>query len=288
MAPDPLAAAVDSEVAALGIIGGGVMGEAVIAAVTASGTVDRSRVVVGEVSGERRRLLRERHGVRATEHNAAAARAELIVLAVKPQQLRGVLAELRGRIRADAVVLSIVAGACLAALREGLAHPQVVRAIPNTPARIAMSATFWVASPGMSEAALRRARALLGALGAEERVDNEAEVDRATGLAGPMPAFVFLLVEAFIDAGVSLGLSRDHAALATVESMRGSLELLRRTGEAPVALREQVTSPGGATLAGLRALDGAGVRTAMAAAVRAVYERARELGRLAAAPDDDT
>ena len=286
----PMDAAASSQRPALGLIGGGVMAEAFIAAVTEGSLIAPGKVLVGEVNDERRRVLHERYGVEVTADNLAAAAAEVLVLAVKPQQLGAVLLQLRGRIRSDTIVVSIVAGARLQTLRERLDHEVVVRAMPNTPARVRMAVTVWVASAGVSESALLRVRSLLGALGTEVEVDTEAGVESATGLTGPMPAFVFLLIEVCIDAGVALGLPRDQATLATVESMRGSLELLHRTREHPAALREQVTSPGGATLAGLRALERTGFRDAITTAVRAVYERAQELGQLALArmgPDRD-
>ncbi|WP_257453445.1 pyrroline-5-carboxylate reductase [Archangium lipolyticum] len=283
MTADPIEA-VPSQRPALGFIGGGVMAEALIAAVTEGGLAAPGTILVGEVNEERRRVLRERHGVQVTADNLAAAAAELVVLAVKPQHLGAVLQQLHGRLPSDTLVVSIIAGARLQTLCEGLGHPLVVRAMPNTPARVRMAVTFWIASPGLGKPALLRVRSLLGALGTEVEVAAEAGVELATGLAGPMPAFVFLLIEAFIDAGVALGLPRDQATLATVESMRGSLELLHRTQESPAALRQQVTSPGGATLAGLKVLDSAGVREAMSAAVRAVHERALELGQLPVDP----
>lgn len=286
MTADPTETAVTSPRPALGFIGGGVMAEALIAAVTEVGLVPPGAILVGEVKEERRRVLRERYGVGVTEDNLAAVGAELVVLAVKPQQLGGVLRQLHGRLPGDTIVLSIIAGARLRTLHEGLAHPLVVRAMPNTPARVRKAATFWFPSPGLNAAVLPRVRALLGAFGTEVEVSAESGVELATGLAGPMPAFVFYLVEAFIDAGVDLGLPREQAILATVESMRGSLELLRQTQESPAALREQVTSPGGATLAGLKVLDSAGVRETLSGAVRAVHERALELGRLPLAPSE--
>lgn len=280
-APPPVA--VSSRRPALGFIGGGVMAEALIGAVTGAGLVAPGAILVGEVGEERRRVLRERHGVGVTGDNLAAAGAELVVLAVKPQHLGSVLEQLRGRLREDTVVVSIVAGARLRTLCEGLGHALVVRAMPNTPARVRKAATFWRASAGVSGPALGRVRSLLGALGTEVEVDDEAGVEMATGLAGPMPAFVYLFIEAFIDAGVALGLSREQATLATVESMRGSLELLLRTQESPAELRAQVTSPGGATLAGLKVFEREGVREMVGAAVRAVHARAQELGQLALA-----
>lgn len=286
MTSQPIDSAVLLKRPVLGMIGGGVMAETLITAVVEGCLFSPGEILVGEVKEERRRVLRARHGVEVTADNLAAAAAEIIVLAVKPQQLGAIFEELRGRIRRDAIVVSIIAGASLATLREGLGHELVVRAMPNTPARVRRAVTFWIAGAGLDESALLRVRSLLGAFGTEVEVGTESDVEIATGLAAPMPAFVFWLIEAFIEAGVALGLPRDQATLATVESMRGSLELLHRTGESPAVLREQVTSPGGATLAGLRALESAGVRNAMTAAVQAVYQRARELGQLPVTPTD--
>src|SRR6266849_9818966 len=193
----------------LAFIGGGTMAESMIRGVLDRHLVPPSHILVTGPRRERRAELVKRFGVKATASNADAAKqAHIVVLSVKPQVLPTVLRELRGQLRPEQLVLSIVAGAPLAVLREGLDHAAVVRAMPNTPAQIGMGITAWTAADAVDREQRERARAILGALGEALEVDEESLVDMATALSGTGPTYVFLLMEALVDAGVHLGFSR--------------------------------------------------------------------------------
>ncbi|CAN5134498.1 pyrroline-5-carboxylate reductase [soil metagenome] len=254
------------------------MAEAMIRGLLRAGA-SASNLAVSDPSEERRAHLARTCGIASSVDNRAIVRdAQIVVLAIKPQQLPAVLDELRGALAGDAVVLSIVAGVRLARLTQTLAHDAIVRAMPNTPVTVGAGATVWTATAATSDAQRQRVRALLGATGLELEVAEEAGVERATGLSGPMPAFAFLVIEALIDAGVGLGIPVEQARALTLQSLHGSIELMRQTQQHPAVLRAQVVSPGGATASGLLALERAGVRAAFHDAVSAVYRRALELG----------
>ena len=257
------------------------MAEAMIQGMLAQQVARAEQIVVADVAESRRTLLFEKFAVGVTGDNLdAVGGAAVIVLAVKPQQLSIVLDELRGRIPSGALVISIVAGARIETLCTRLQHRQLVRAMPNTPAKVSMGATVWAASGEVSAAQLKLAQTVLAAMGLDLMGPNESFVEMATGLTGATPAFIFLMVEALVETGVSLGFSQEQALALTIQTFQGSVELLKRSGEHPAVLRGQVTSPGGATLAGLQELERLGMRAAVREAVYAVYRRAQELGRI--------
>jgi pyrroline-5-carboxylate reductase len=197
---------------------------------------------------------------------------------VKPQVLPTVLRELQGKLRADQLVLSIVAGAPLAVLRDGLDHAVVVRAMPNTPAQISMGVTAWCAMPSVDREQRDRAKAILGALGEEIEVEEESMVDMATALSGTGPTYVFLLMEALVDAGVHLGFSRRVAEELVLRTVEGSAAFARQSGRHLAELRNMVTSPGGTSAAAIYELEKGTMRTVLSRAVYAAYQRTRELG----------
>src|SRR5260370_1183790 len=166
-------------------------------------------------------------------------------LAVKPQRLAGILVELKGALRADQIVLSIVAGAKIETIAAGLTHSTIVRAMPNTPAQIGEGMTAWTATPEVSESQQVRIRALLGALGREMRVENEHMIDMATALSATGPTYIFMMMEALVDAGVHMGFSRHVAQELVLQTMLGSVLFARESGKHPAELRNMVTSPGG-------------------------------------------
>jgi pyrroline-5-carboxylate reductase len=189
-----------------------------------------------------------------------------------------VLRELRGQLRPEQLVLSIVAGAPLAVLREGLDHAAVVRAMPNTPAQIGMGITAWTAADAVDREQRERAKAILGALGEELEVDEESLVDMATALSGTGPTYVFLLMEALVDAGVHLGFSRRVAEQLVLRTVEGSAAFARQSGRHLAELRNMVTSPGGTSAAAIYELEKGTMRTVLSRAVYAAYVRTRELG----------
>jgi pyrroline-5-carboxylate reductase len=212
----------------LAFIGGGTMAEAMIRGLLEKHLVPPSHVLVTGPRRERRADLAKRFGVKALASNAEAAKgAHVVVLSVKPQVLPTVLRELRGQLRPEQLVLSIVAGAPLAVLREGLDHAAVVRAMPNTPAQIGMGITAWTAADAVDREQRERAKAILGALGEELEVDEESLVDMATALSGTGPTYVFLLMEALVDAGVHLGFSRRVAEELVLRTVEGSAAFAR-------------------------------------------------------------
>jgi pyrroline-5-carboxylate reductase len=257
------------------------MGGAMIRGVLAAGLVSAESIVVGEVISERRAELSRRHSVRAVRSNVAAVEgADVVILAVKPQSMVGVLRELRGCLKPEQLALSVAAGVKLEALIEGLAHAAVVRAIPNTPSQIGAGVTVWVASKAVDAATKERARAILTGMGKAIEVEEEGYLDMATALSGSGPAYVFLFLEALADAGVHVGLPRAIAAELAVETIVGAGLMARDAKAHPAELKNLVTSPGGTTAAGLAELEAGAVRGAVDRAVVAAFERSRALGRL--------
>ncbi len=263
----------------IAFIGSGAMGEAMIQGLLKQGMADRQNIAAADTLVERGQVLRERFGVETTTENAeAVAGASLVVLAVKPQVLPAVMAGLKGRIPASALVLSIVAGARMETIGTGLAHGSVVRAMPNTPAQIGEGITVWIASPEVSAVQREQAKKLLLALGEEVEAKDEDELDMATALSGTGPAYVFLFMEALVDAGVHLGFSRQVSEQLVAQTVRGSVDYYRLSPNHLARLRNQVTSPGGTSAEALYYLEKAGFRTAISRAVWAAYQRSVALG----------
>ncbi|NJP07507.1 MAG: pyrroline-5-carboxylate reductase [Chloroflexaceae bacterium] len=264
----------------IAIIGAGMMGEAIISGLLRQQLIAVEHLRATEPRAERRHEIHQRYGIRVDDDNAAAVQqSQVIVLAVKPQVLPRVLPPLQGLIPPDALVLSIAAGVPIQRLRDWLAHPLIVRAMPNTPARIGAGITVWTATPEVGEAQRAHVRQLLQALGSELAVPDEATIDMATALAGSGPAYIFLIIEAMIDAGVHLGLSRQVAEMLTLQMIAGSVQYAQVSGEHPAQLRNAVTSPGGTTAAALSALEQSGLRSTISDAIWAAYRRAAELGQ---------
>lgn len=261
----------------VGIVGAGVMAEAMVGGLLARGAVD---LVVSHPRPERRRVLAERYEIRVVESNVDAVRgAEIVVLAVKPQMLRRVMAELRPALADEQVVLSIVAGATLGALSIGLQHAAVVRAMPNTPAQIRRGITVWAPSSACRDRQLALAQAVLRALGDERQVADEEFVAMATALSGTGPTYLFAMMEALVDAGVHLGFPRELAHDLVVATLVGSSEYAQQSELHPAQLRNAVTSPGGTSAAAIYELEKGRIRTVLSDAVWAAYRRTQELGQ---------
>jgi len=261
-------------------IGSGVMGEAMIKGLLAGKLIEPARITAADVRPERCQELKDRYGISiAADNRAALEGADVVVLSMKPQILPAVMPELKGRIPARALVLSIVAGAKIAAIVDGLAHPAVVRSMPNTPAQIGEGMTVWTASPTVTETQKAQAKQILGALGAEVYVEDEDYLDVATALSGSGPAYVFLFMEALVDAGVHMGFSRQLSEQLVLQTVKGSVDYAMHTSLHLARLRNQVTSPAGTTAEALYYLEKAGFRTAVSRAVWAAFERSVQLGR---------
>lgn len=266
----------------LSFVGAGVMAEAMIAGLLRQGLVARERVTGSHPRAARREELAARYRIRTVEDNREAAEAggdSIVVLSVKPQRIGGVLQELRGALVEGQLVLSIVAGARIETIREGLGHAAVVRAMPNTPAQIGEGMTAWAATPEVSEGRLEQVRALLGALGREMRVETENMIDMATALSATGPTYIFMMMEALVDAGVHMGFSRHVAEELVIQTMHGSVLFARESRRHPAELRNMVTSPGGTSAEAIYQMEKGGLRTVLSKAVYAAYQRAVALGR---------
>ena len=268
----------------IAFIGSGAMAEAMISGLLRQGLARPENMMASDTRPERVEELRQKYNLQPfTDNHQAVAHADVVVLSVKPQRLTEVLNNLKNAVPAEAVVLSIVAGAKIQKISKGLKHNSVVRSMPNTPAQISQGITVWMASPSVSESQKETARTILGALGAEVNVDDESYLDMATALSGTGPAYVFMFMEAMIDAGVHMGFSRRISEQLVVQTLKGSVAYYETINEKTdvhvAALRNQVTSPGGTTAQALYYLEKAGFRTAISRAIWAAYERSLELGK---------
>jgi pyrroline-5-carboxylate reductase len=261
-------------------IGGGVMGEAMLSALLKKGVAKPEAIVVSDINHARLNVLQEKYHIRCISDNREAAlghSCDVTVLAVKPQSLNEVMAELKGELWGKTLVLSIVAGATIKILSQGLRHNSIVRAMPNTPAQIGEGISIWTATEAVSQAQKEMAQAILAALGREIYVNDERYIDMATAVSGSGPAYIFLVIEALSDAAVHIGLPRELAEEMVVETVLGSARLAQATGRHPAELRNMVTSPGGTTAEGLLRLEEGGIRAILAQAVIAAYEKAQAL-----------
>ncbi len=260
-------------------VGSGVMAEAMIAGLLRGRLVESGQIVASHPRAERRAELESTHGVRVVASNVdAAQQADVVILAVKPQTLARVGREIGPHLRAGQLVLSVLAGPTTHALVTVLGHDQVVRAMPNTPARIGNGMTVWYATPATTGEQRRQAQALLGALGAELEVEDEKWVAMATAISGTGPAYVFLVMEALIDAAVHLGFPRHIAHDIVIETLEGSTRFAKQSGDHPAVLRNMVTSPAGTSAAAIHELESGRLRTVLSEAVWAAFRRTVELG----------
>jgi pyrroline-5-carboxylate reductase len=266
----------DSSIA---VVGCGAMGEAMVKGLLRGGLVEPGQIVASNPREERCRELEQRYGSRGEIDNRAAVRgASVVVLAIKPQYFDEVASELRDTVSADALIVTIIAGIRIRQVEEALGTPAVVRVMPNTPGQIGMGISVWTASPAVDSAARERARTLLASLGVEEYVKHESKLDMATALSGTGPTYVFLIMEAMIDAGVHMGFSRRRATKLVLETMRGAVEYAASNNYHPAQLRNQVTSPGGTSAAAMYELERGRLRTVLTDAIWAAYRRCVELG----------
>ncbi len=261
-------------------IGSGVMAEAMIAGLLRGNQVAPEQVVASHPRADRRSELVSSYGIGTVEDNAAAVDgADVLVLAIKPQMLVRVGRELRGRLKPGQLVISIIAGATTTALANAFGHGQIVRSMPNTPAQLGKGMTVWYATPEVTPPQREQARVLLGSLGEQLEVDDEKLVAMATAVSGTGPTYVFLVMEALIDAAVHLGFPRHVAHDLVIETLEGSTLFAKSSGMHPAQLRNMVTSPGGTSAAALHELESGRLRTVLSEAVFAAYRRTEELGR---------
>ena len=263
----------------LAVIGSGNMAEALVRGILRAGLLLPDAITTSDVVPDRLRLFREQFGVATDTDNAAiAAKADLVLLAVKPQGMGEVLQGMAQAVEKQ-LVISIAAGVPTYFIEGRFPSPvRVVRVMPNTPALVLEGASALCAGSHATAEDLAAAQAIFQAVG-RTVVLEESALDAVTGLSGSGPAYVFVIIEALADAGVGVGLSRDVAQLLAAQTVLGSARMVLETGKHPAALKDMVTSPGGTTIAGLHALESGALRAALLDAVRAATERSRELGR---------
>ncbi len=260
-------------------VGSGVMAEAMIGGLLRGALVAPEQLIASHPRAERREHLAREFGIRTVAGNIEAVTgADVILLAVKPQMLARVGKEIGPHLGRGQLVLSVIAGATTRALTGILGHDQVVRSMPNTPARLGRGMTVWYATPETTPEQREQARALLGALGAQIEVDDEKFVAMATAVSGSGPTYVFLVMEALIDAAVHLGFPRHIAHDLVIETLEGSTVFAKQSGMHPAELRNMVTSPGGTSAAALHELESGRLRTVLSDAVWASFRRTVELG----------
>jgi pyrroline-5-carboxylate reductase len=278
--------------AKLAFIGCGVMAEAIIAGVLRKKLVSPEQIIGSHPRQSRREELQAKYGVRLLESNRDAVVAahptegaadsgrasSIVILAVKPQHFTRVLAELRGSLHQDQLVVSVVAGAKMEMIASELLHPAVVRAMPNTPTQIGQGMTAWTATEGVSEAQARQVDAMFEALGKGMRVETERMIDMAAALSGTGPTYIFLVMEALVDAGVHMGFSRHVAQELVLQAMLGSVLFARESHKHPAELRNMVTSSGGVSAEAIYQMEKGSLRTVLSKAVWAAYQRAVSIG----------
>lgn len=262
----------------LGVIGGGVMAEAIVSRLIAQNIIKADEVLVSEPSLQRRSFWQENYQVQVSMSNLEVAKtAEVMLLAVKPQVFSQVAVDFQEGIRPDLLIISILAGVGLERLQTAFPLQPIVRAMPNTPATVGAGITGIAPNKEVTLSQLEQAKTIFGSVGAVVEVPEEL-LDAVTGLSGSGPAYVAMVVEALADGGVAAGLPRAIAAQLALDTVLGTATLLKESQLHPAVLKDRVTSPGGTTIAGIAALEKAGLRSALIEAVKAATVRSKELG----------
>lgn len=265
----------------ISFIGGGVMAETMIRGILNSKLSNPSEIKVAEPVEVRRTDLMQKHLVKVFQKNAEVIEdTKIIVLSVKPQNLSEVMTELKSELDKTSLLISIVAGAQMKTLSQGLNHSSVVRAMPNTPAQIGEGMTVWTTSQTVSKDDIASTEKILGTLGEQIQVKEEKLVDMATAVSASGPAYVFLFIEALIDSGVYLGMPREMAEKLVLQTVLGSTNMARTTGKTPNDLRTMVTSPGGTTAEALMSFEKNGFKGIIQQAVAAAYQKSKSLAKI--------
>ena len=259
----------------VGFIGGGAMAEAIVAGIT-QGTVSRENIYVSDHKAARCQQLAEQYGIHASVGaDSFLGHVDVLFLAIKPQ---AAAAEGKDKVKGTTLILSIVAGLTLDVLEVSFAEQPVVRIMPNTPLSVGAGMSAFACGTRAGEAESAIVAELLSSVGRAIEV-TESAMDAVTGLSGSGPAYVFLLIDALSDGGVAAGLKRDDATLLAAQTVYGAAKMVLETGKHPDALRDQVTSPAGTTIAGVRVLENRGLRGALIDAVIAATEKSKDLGK---------
>jgi pyrroline-5-carboxylate reductase len=261
-------------------IGGGAMGEAMLSAILDNKLALPSEITVSDTADARRHHLEShQYGVAVTGHNPHAIEgSDIVVLAVKPQNLGEVMTELSGQLKKSQLVLSIIAGARIDTLSHGLKHGPIVRAMPNTPARIGEGMSVWTAAEAVSPHQREWTASILRAMGREIFVEDEKYIDMATAISGSGPAYIFLVIESLVEAALHIGLPRNIAEELVLQTVIGASHFALKSDKSPAELRKMVTSPGGTTAAALQKLEEGNFSELLKQAVIAAFNRAKELG----------
>lgn len=257
------------------IVGGGVMGEAILGAALEGGVFLPGDVTVIEKLQSRRDQLLRDYSVAVSGGYEAMAEADLVLLSVKPQEM----GTIEGALKPHGLLLSIMAGISIASIEQEFRHTRIVRVMPNTPAAVRAGMSVWTATNSVDAEQRELTRSLLAAIGAEIYVDDEKKLDMATAVNGSGPAYVFLFMEAMIEGAVAVGLPRAVAEEMVVQTLYGSALYARDSARSPAELRAMVTSPAGTTAAGLLELEKGAFRASVIECVRAAHRRAIELGK---------
>lgn len=256
------------------IVGGGVMGEAILGAALDRQVFSSPNVTVIEKLEPRRATLNSVYGVSVSSDYGAMAEADLVILSVKPQEMHSVA----GALRPDGLLLSIMAGVRIATIESEFRHANIVRAMPNTPAAAKAGMSVWTETAPVTPEQHELARQLLASIGREIYVSDERKLDMATAVSGSGPAYVFLFIEALVEGAVAVGLPRAEAEEMVLQTVYGSALYAQESGRSPAELRGMVTSPAGTTAAGLLELEKGAFRASIIECVRAAHQRAIELG----------
>ncbi|MFZ0963568.1 MAG: pyrroline-5-carboxylate reductase [Terriglobia bacterium] len=268
----------ETKVKKLALIGCGKMGEALLSGILGSQLIPVERLEVTVAEPERVDFLAEKYGVRASTHNIQAVRgADLVLIVLKPQQVKGVLREVKQVLRRDAVIISVAASVTTALIERELGRAaRVVRAMPNTPCLIRQGMTAIAASAHATPDDVELAREIFSAMGRTVVVE-EKHMDAITGLSASGPAYVYLIIESLAEAGVKLGLPRELSTELSAQTLLGASAMVLHTGEHPAKLKDVVTTPAGCTIDGLLELEEGGLRVTLIKAVVCAAQRAKQL-----------
>jgi pyrroline-5-carboxylate reductase len=263
----------------IGFIGGGKMGEAILGALLENKLCKPADIAVSDIMESRRWYLKKQYGITVTADNRQAiTNKEVVVLAVKPQSIPEALADLKGQLKPDQLILSIAAGVTISTISAGVNHRKIVRAMPNTPAQIGLGISGWTATQEVTAAQKKMARTILGAMGKEIYFDNEEYLDKVTAVSGSGPAYFYLFAESMIDGAVELGFNRKDAEALVLQTMLGAAHLMEKSAKAPAELRRDVTSKGGTTERAIEVFENSHLAEIVGKAMQAACRRAKELG----------
>jgi len=264
----------------IAFIGGGNMGEAMLTAILGKKLAVNKDIAVIDISEARRHYLMQKYFVAVSANNLDSILGkDIIILAIKPQTLHTVMAEMKGHIKPEQLVISIIAGARLNKLTEGLNHHIIVRSMPNTPAQIGEGVTVWTTTKEVTDEHKKTAGAILGAMGKEFYVSDEGMLDMATAVSGSGPAYLFYFIEAMTDAAVKIGLPREMVKEMVLGTVLGSSHLIAQSGKEPAELRKMVTSPGGTTAEAIQTFEKGNFSNLVYQAIKAAYEKSQKLGQ---------